>query len=274
MAELSLRERLQPALLDRLADDERYLTVFQLESSRAELARLKLPERQWLDILLAQGLRPVEDADGGRAIAQSKDHGVDQGEDRLQWLLFVPTGRLSPGQLKALVLKPPGAPQGIVVQDFCRIETRNVPNAMIESSQHRIVSMRRLRECVLRDVASLLNALNLETQVDLERYPHVQRSVLNYGMRSLAGLAAAAVDAVQTAAGIEEAIRRFEPRLRKVRVTPETRAGKQDGRQDGHQLSFRIDAELWGQPVPQQLVLRTRIETDTGNVVVSDSGAG
>ncbi len=262
MAELSLRERLQPALLDRLADDERFLTVFQLESSRAELARLKLAERDWLDILFAQGLRPLEEGDSGRAISQ--------GEDKLQWRLFVPTGRLSPGQLKALVLKPPGAPQGIAVQDFCRIETRNVPNAMIEASQHRVVSMRRLRECVLRDVASLLNALNLETQLDLERYPYVQRSVLNYGMRSLAGLAAAAVDPVKTAAGIEEAIRRFEPRLRKVRVVPEARTGKQDG----HQLSFRIDAELWGQPVPQQLVLRTRIETDSGNVIVSDSGAG
>jgi type VI secretion system protein ImpF len=259
MAELSLRERLQPALLDRLADDERSLTIFEIESSRAELARLKLSERDWLDILFAQGLRPLEEDSKG-----------DKGHDELQWRLFVPTGRLSPGQLKALVLKPPGAPHGIAVQEFCRIETRNVPNAMIESSQHRIVSMRRLRECVLRDVASLLNTLNLETHLDLERYPHVQRSVLNYGMRSLAGLAAAAVDPVKTAAGIEEAIRRFEPRLRKVRVVPET----SEGGQDSHQLSFRVDAELWGQPVPQQLVLRTRIETDTGNAVVTDSGAG
>ncbi|HEV7137957.1 MAG TPA: type VI secretion system baseplate subunit TssE, partial [Steroidobacteraceae bacterium] len=251
MAELSLRERLQPALLDRLADDERFLTIFQLESTRTELARLKLPEREWLDILFAQGLRPVEDGDGVNAIAQghsnSQSKGEEKGEDKLQWRLFVPTGRLSPAQLKALVLKPPGAPQGVAVQDFCRIETRNLPNAMVESSQHRNVSMRRLRECVLRDVAALLNALNLEMHVDLTRYPHVQRSVLNYGMRSLAGLSAAAVDPITTAAGIEEAIRRYEPRLRKVRVAPETR----EGRQEGHQLSFRIDAELWGQPVPQ-----------------------
>ncbi|MHB8815124.1 MAG: type VI secretion system baseplate subunit TssE [Steroidobacteraceae bacterium] len=261
MAELSLRERLQPALLDRLADDERYLTIFQIESTRAELARLKLAEREWLDILFAQGLRAVEDGDRGATA---------QGQDKLHWRLFVPTGRLSPASLKTLVLKPPGAPQGVAVQDFCRIETHNVPNAMIESSQHRAVSMRRLRECVLRDVAALLNALNLETHVDLERYPCVQRSVLNYGMRSLAGLSAAAVDPMRTAAGIEEAIRRYEPRLRKVRVAPETR----EGAQDGHQLSFRIDAELWGQPAPQQLVLRTRIETDTGNATVSDSGAG
>jgi type VI secretion system protein ImpF len=262
MAELSLRERLQPALLDRLADEERHLTVFQIESTRTALSRLKLPEREWLEILRGQGLRPIEDGHGSRPAAH--------GEDELQWQLFVPTGRLSPAQLKTLVLKPPGAPNGIAVQEFCRIETRNVPNSMIESNQQRVMSMRRLREHVLRDVALLLNALNFETQVDLQRYPHVQRSVLNYGMRSLAGLSAAAVDPVKTAAGIEEAIRRYEPRLRRVRVAPETR----EGPHEGHQLAFRIDAELWGQPMPQQLVLRTRIETDTGNVTVSDSGAG
>ena len=44
MAELSLREQLQPALLDRLIDDERLLTRYsfvtlpQLRSCRAELA--------------------------------------------------------------------------------------------------------------------------------------------------------------------------------------------------------------------------------------------
>jgi type VI secretion system protein ImpF len=262
MAELSLRERLQPALLDRLADDERFLTIFHLEVSRAELKRLQLAEREWLDILMAQGLRAVEDAQERTASLAD--------EDTLHLRLFAPTGRVSPAHLKALVLKPPGAPEGIAVQAFCRIETRNVPNAMLESSERRVVSMRRLRECVLRDLGALLNALSLETSANLARYPRVQRSVLNYGMRSLAGLSAVAVDPVQTAAGIEEAIRRFEPRLRKVHVSPETRA---DG-QEGHQLAFRIDAELWGQPAPQQLVLRTRIETDTGNVTVSDSGGG
>jgi type VI secretion system protein ImpF len=262
MAELSLRERLQPALLDRLADDERFLTIFHIEASRAELARLGLPEREWLDILFAQGLRAVEDAQGG---TESPAAG-----DTLHLRLFAATGRVSPAHLKALVLKPPGAPDGIAVHELCRIETRNVPNSMLESSERRVVSMRRLRECVLRDLTALLNALNLETSVELERYPRVQRSVLNYGMRALAGLSAVAVDPVQTAAGIEEAIRRFEPRLRRVHVAPEAR----EGRQEGQQLSFRIDAELWGQPAPQQLVLSTRIETDTGNVTVSDSGAG
>jgi predicted component of type VI protein secretion system len=36
-------------------------------------------------------------------------------------------------------------------------------------------------------------------------------------------------------------------------------------------LSFKIDAELWGQPVAQHLVLRTSIDVDTGDVRISDA---
>jgi type VI secretion system protein ImpF len=78
------------------------------------------------------------------------------------------------------------------------------------------------------------------------------------------------VDPLKIATTIEEIIRQFEPRLRKVRVSPE--APRE--RADGHALSFKIDAELWGQPASQHLVLRTRIDTDSGNVSVVDSGTG
>jgi len=262
MVELSLRERLQPALLDRLSDDERFLTIFQIGARREELARLKLAVRELLDILSAQGLRPMTEEEAPQPQGAA---------ELLTWNLYAAAGRVSLTHIKSLVLRPPGAPAGIAVQEFCQIETRNVPNALIESAEHRVVSMRRLREYVLRDVSALLNSLNLEMNVDLARYPRVQRSVLNYGLHSLAGRSATAVDPVKIAADIEESIRRFEPRLRRVRVSPESADGSVS---DNHQLAFRIDAELWGQPIPQQLVLRTRIETDTGHATVGDGGAG
>jgi type VI secretion system protein ImpF len=77
------------------------------------------------------------------------------------------------------------------------------------------------------------------------------------------------VDPQQIATAIELAIRRFEPRLSGLRVTAET---SQEGNET-HVLSFRIEAQLWGQPMPQQLVLRTSIDVDTGSVSVADSGA-
>jgi type VI secretion system protein ImpF len=260
MAELSLRERLQPTLLDRLVDDERLLTLYELTVARAELRRLGLSESEFAAIIGAQHLRPA----GGDATPNT----TDTAGETASWRFVAPSGRVSLALLKALVLKPPGAPQGIALQSFCKVEARNVLNDTAESADRRYVSMRRLRECVYRDLASLLNSLSLDVSVDLTRYPHVQRSVLNYGMPSLAGVSAAAVDPAKTAADIEEAIKRFEPRLTSVRVSAET----QRAAGDGHKLSFRIDAELWCQPVPQHLVLRTRIDTESGAVTLAEAG--
>jgi type VI secretion system protein ImpF len=89
-------------------------------------------------------------------------------------------------------------------------------------------------------------------------------------MPSLAGRSARTVDPQQISATIEAALRRFEPRLSGVRVTPEV--GEEGN--ETHVLAFRIDAQLWGQPVPQQLVLRTSIDVDSGKVSLADSGVG
>jgi type VI secretion system protein ImpF len=261
MVELSLRERLQPSLLDRLIDDERLLTLFEITIQRAQLRRLELTEREFSEILLGQGLRSVGSDSGMPA--------PDVSEDLLLLRLVAPAGRVSLAQLKSLQIKPPAALQGIALQSVCQIDARNVPNGTGESADRRYLSMRKLREYVCRDLASLLNSMSLDASVDLSRYPHVERSVLNFGMPSLAGRSATSIDPLQTAAAIEEVIRRFEPRLTRVRVAPDTeRKGA-----DGHQLAFRIEAQLWGQPAPQSLVLRTRIDTDSGDVNVADTGA-
>jgi len=260
MAELSLRERLQPALLDRLIDDERVLTLFEFTFVPQELQRAGFSVRGLQDVLAAQGLR-ASDLHGVAAVEQAGDQQI------LRYI--VANGRVSPAQLKSLQLKAAGASTGVALQSLCKIEARNLANSLAEPPERRYASVRRLREWVQRDLAALLNSLSYEGSADLSRYPHVASSVLNYGMPSLAGVSAAAVDAVKTAAAIEEAIRRFEPRLLKVRVTPDT--DRADG--DGHQLAFRIEADLWGQPAPQHLVLRTRIDTESGNVNVAESGA-
>jgi type VI secretion system protein ImpF len=261
MAELSLRERLQPALLDRLADDERLLTLFEISVRRPDLQRLELSERDLADILTGQGLRtPGTDSAAGEPSVSG---------ELLHWRLAAPAGRVSLAQLKSLQIKPPGAPQGVPLQSICQVDARNIPNTGAESAERRFLSMRRLREYVCRDLAWLLNSASFDDGVDLSRYPHVRSSVLNYGMPSLAGRSASSIDPLQTAAAIEEVIRRFEPRLTRVRVFPDAeRKGV-----DGHQLAFRIEAQLWGQPAPQSLVLRTHIDTDSGDVNVADTGA-
>ncbi len=262
MADLSLRERLQPSLLDRLLDDERLLTLFELSALARDLHRLGIATNAVTQILHAQGLRPID--------PEHPEPATGADGEQLTWSCVAPSGRVSLAQLKSLLLKPSGAPQGVLLQSFCTVEARNVPNESIETSDRRLLSMRRLREYVCRDLAALLNAISLDATDDLDRYPYVSESVVNYGMPSLAGMAAVSIDQRKIAATIETVIQRFEPRLRKVRVMPEPPGD----RADGHALSFKIDAELWGQPASQHLVLRTRIDTDSGNVSVADAGAG
>jgi len=164
--------------------------------------------------------------------------------------------------------KDAAAKAGVALQTLCEIAARNVVNHSAETGELKAVSMRRLREYVCRDLSALLNCASLEAVVDLSAHPYVQSSVLNFGMPSLAGRSARSVDPQQIAATIEADVRRFEPRLSGVRVAAEV--GEEGN--ETHVLAFRIDAQLWGQPVPQQLVLRTRIDVDSGNVTLADSG--
>lgn len=260
MAQLGLRERLQPALLDRLIDDERVLTCYEFEFRRSELVRVGVSERDLLGILTAQGLRVIDDLAPGAA--------SDAGNLRLA--LFASGGLVALSHLKSLVLKPAGNPQGLALQSFCTVTAHNVVNTTAESGELRAVSMRRLRDYVCRDVAALLNCANLEAVTDLDAYPHVQSSVLNFGMPSLAGKAARSADPQQIAAAIEAAIRRFEPRLSGIRAVPEM--GEEGN--ETHVFAFRVEALLWGQLTSQQLVLRTSVDIDSGNVSIADTGAG
>lgn len=255
--ELSLRERLQPALFDRLIDDERLLTLYEVCVARVELQRLGLTERDLVAILEGQGLQ-----------SRARPDAVDADPATIHLQFTASAGRTAPSQLKGLMLKPPGAPQGIALQAFCEFATSTVPNSAPESAEQRSAAVRRLRDYVCRDLAALLNSGSLDISVDLADFPHVQRSVLNYGMPSLAGRMARSVEAQSISSKIEAAITNFEPRLSQVRVTPEL---GNDGTET-HVLAFRIEAQLWGQPAPQHLVLRTSIDVDSGDVSIAEPG--
>jgi type VI secretion system protein ImpF len=255
-ADISLRERLQPALLDRLYDDERVVHLVELIVPHARLTGTTITVSTLANIMRSHGLRRVEGSVGSEDIAAP--------ELRLQFTTAA--GELPLARLKALTL-PTGAGGSVLLGDLGRFEVRTSVNQAQETSERRFVSMRRLRESVFRDLTWLLNTTNLETTEDLARYPEVQRSVLNFGLASLTGRVATSVDPALAAQRIAQGIRTFEPRLTRVTVTPELSAERMDMRT----LSFKVDAELWGRPVPQHLVLRTRLDIDSGDLSVSEA---
>lgn len=143
--------------------------------------------------------------------------------------------------------------------------TDNAPETQVETGRDWIIDIARLREIVQRDLRWLLNTSNLETDQDLSGYPHVARSVVNFGIRDISGTIATAPRAIEIRQAIRRAIETFEPRL-----LPETLEVEmhQDKVGSGAVISFDIRAELWAEPVPMDLYLRTALDITTGEVTL------
>ena len=144
--------------------------------------------------------------------------------------------------------------------------TDDEPDRKLEARERRFLTPMQLRDCVRRDLAWLLNTTHLESTTDLAEYPQVAASVLNFGVIDLAGKPLSSINMVQLERLIREAIWQFEPRL--IRESVQV---KMDERKTGHNaLAFVIEAQLWAQPLPLQLFLRTEVDLESGEVTVGD----
>ncbi len=147
--------------------------------------------------------------------------------------------------------------------------TDDEPDKTQESRQRRVLSAGQLRESVRRDLSWLLNTTHLAAKHDLSAYPQVERSTLNYGVPDLSGKTSSTIDVHSLEKAIRSAIWEFEPRLlrRSVRIKVVV-----DEQQMSHNaLSFLIEAELWAQPLPLRLYLRTDLDLETGKISVSET---
>jgi type VI secretion system protein ImpF len=145
--------------------------------------------------------------------------------------------------------------------------TDDEPAQRVESRDKRVISAQRLRECVTRDIAWLLNCVNLGARETLEDFPEATQSVINFGIPDLTGAAVSGVDAAELQRELREAMLAFEPRLTPstLRVGVEVRADNMDQRS----LTFRIDSEMWAQPLPLNLYLKSEVDLETGAVSVT-----
>ena len=143
------------------------------------------------------------------------------------------------------------------------------PESRFESPDNRSLSVDKLRTLVLRDLEWLFNTVHMESTQDLSEFPEVEQSTLNYGVPDMAGHTASSLPLAEMEKRLRAAILTYEPRLIedtvKVSVIPEKDA------HGHHSVAFEIHAQLWCQPVPVRMTLRTDIDLDMGTVTVAET---
>jgi type VI secretion system protein ImpF len=233
MSELTPKERLQPSLLDRLADHERVI-AWQLDEDRGRLLAI-------LDDDERDAFEKLFDVEQRRA-------------PRLTPKDLEPFARLTEEQKELL-------------ERVVMLEQRR----RFESREQRVMSLERLKQSVLRDLSWLLNTEYLEAAYSLEGYPEVKASVLNYGIPSIVGLTIADLDASMRgglARSLRDAILRFEPRLDPDSVVVRVHADKEQ--MDGRTLTFEIEAELIAEPAPLRLLLTSVVDLENGHATLAE----
>ncbi|NOR63325.1 MAG: type VI secretion system baseplate subunit TssE [Rhodobacteraceae bacterium] len=143
--------------------------------------------------------------------------------------------------------------------------TDNNPGEVKESARDQIIDIRQLRDIVLRDLGWLLNTVNQEGDVDEETFPFAAASTLNYGITDIAGKKAAEARPYELERMIHKAIERFEPRI--VQGSLEVRLSTTvEGTHS--RILFNIHAEIWAQPVPVEVFMRTELDLASGDMSV------
>ena len=91
-------------------------------------------------------------------------------------------------------------------------------------------------------------------------------------MPDLCGLTAGGLDLVALERTISRAIRAFEPRIRPgtLRVI----ASVDESSMSGKALVFEVRGDLWSQPVPEPLYLKTEVDLETGAHTLVDAVRG
>ena len=151
--------------------------------------------------------------------------------------------------------------------------TDDEPGQRQESRDKRVLGLRQLRESVRRDLAWLFNTTNLDAVQDLDNFPEVAESVLNFGLPEMSGHVVATSLSLDLERQVRQALLAFEPRIQASSLDVHVTANDED--MSHNALTFEIVGELWAQPVPEQLYLKTEMDLDLGVVSVTEgSGRG
>jgi type VI secretion system protein ImpF len=146
--------------------------------------------------------------------------------------------------------------------------TDEQPDTQLEPREQRVMSKSRLRQAVLRDLAWLFNASRAVTDIDPNRSPYAWRSVTCFGLPPLSGKSSSSIEIDELERSIRQAILDFEPRI--LPHTLRVRAIATELLGQHNVIGVEITGSLWAQPVPLELLVRTEIDLETGQVEIAD----
>jgi type VI secretion system protein ImpF len=115
----------------------------------------------------------------------------------------------------------------------------------------------------------LLNTECFESVVGLDSLLEVKSSVLNYGIPAVTGLTASGLELAKLERQVRNAIVAFEPRLLKDKLSVEALLSEEE--MSRNTLVFEINGELWAQPVPLRMHLRTELDLETGKISIVET---
>ncbi len=123
-----------------------------------------------------------------------------------------------------------------------------------------------LIDSIALDLAALMNSRREEETIPKE-YPEVASSILNFGMPALGryGNLGTAAEQNRLCRAMEEAVRTFEPRLRRVQVRVAEAAAEQKS-----VVRFRLEATVAG--LGKREIFELRLRPETGEMLV-EAGA-
>jgi type VI secretion system protein ImpF len=147
--------------------------------------------------------------------------------------------------------------------------TDDQPQTATEYTEFKVMSLRQLRQAVLRDLAWLLNSTSLDSMQDLSGYTAVSNSVINFGVPVLAGMAASGIQLRGLQQRLREVILNFEPRI--IPATLQVRSVDPESSLGHNVLSFNINAQLWAQPAPIELLFQTHVNLESGQTELNEA---
>jgi type VI secretion system protein ImpF len=120
-----------------------------------------------------------------------------------------------------------------------------------------------LRRHLNRDLASLMNTVNLDATVPLDEHPYLEKSIVNYGFGDLSNVADQANGPTIIAEKIKRTLCHYEPRL--IAETVEVNVSQTHDIVT-NRLTFEISGEMTASPVDIPLQFIAELDDGIGKI--------